>query len=85
MSITKILPHPIYILEGWKPDVKFKCGFDIACAEVEITKSTSALSEEEVEHLYKSLTLPDLKPFDLVNNTEFKFAFKTGYPAHIYQ
>ena len=41
MSITKILPHAKYLDEGWKPNVKFKCGYDIAIAEVEITKSTS--------------------------------------------
>jgi len=41
MSITKILPHPKYLVEGWNPNIRFKCGYDIAVAEVEITKSTS--------------------------------------------
>ena len=51
MSITKILPHPLFLIEGWRSDVKFLCGYDIAIAEVEISKGSSHLTEEEIDEL----------------------------------
>ena len=83
MSITKILPHPIYLKEGWDPCVRFKCGFDIAMAEVEITKSTSQLSDNEIDDL-QTLNIPIIKPIDL-KKSEFKFAFLAGYPSEIFK
>ena len=72
------MPHPEYLEHGH--DKKFMKGRDIAIAEVEISKSTSKLTDEELEEFVSSLAIPDLKPIDLVES-EYKFAFIPGYPA----
>ena len=64
--------------------MKFRGGFDIAIAVVEINKGTSHLSDQEIEEFTASLKVPDIKPIDLIN-TVYKFAFIPGYPAKIYK
>jgi hypothetical protein len=67
MNVTNVLPHPQYLEDGWKPDVKFKGGYDIAIAVVEFSKGTTHLSKEEIEEFTSSLNLPEMNPLDLVN------------------
>ena len=78
------MPHPTYLEEGWRPEVKFKCGYDIAVAEIELMKGSSHLSNQEVDELKDKTSIPLLRPIDLLNS-EFKFAFIPGYPSLVYQ
>ena len=57
------------------------CGYDIACAEVEITRSTSSLSIDQIDEFHL-LEIPQFLPID-EGDLEFKFAVTCGYPAKI--